>query len=52
MNVTPTVAWTGGSNFNDITLVEIDVSYTWKAVLGGRQRSETSSTIVAAGTKK
>lgn len=42
----------GASNFNGISLVQVDVKYTWKAVMGGRQRSETSSTIVAAGTKK
>ena len=52
VNVAPTVTWLAGSNFNDVTLVQVDVKYAWKAVLGGRQRSETSSTVVAAGTKK
>ena len=52
VNVAPTFVWTGGGNFDGVTLVQVDVKYTWNAVLGGRQRSETSSTIVAAGTKK
>lgn len=52
VNVIPSVAWTGGPGFGTATLVQVDVKYTWKAVIGGRQRSETSSTIVSAGTKK
>lgn len=52
VNVAPVVEWTGGPGFGDATLVQVDVKYTWNAVLGGRLRSETSSTIVAAGTEK
>lgn len=53
VNVTPTVSWVGGSSFPAATgAVQIDVSYTWSAVLGGRSRTESSSTIIAAGTKK
>lgn len=52
-NVTPTTTWTGGSSFSpDTPAVQVDVTYTWNAVLGGRSRTETSSTILAAGTKK
>ena len=34
------------------TLVQIDVSTTWKAVFGGRERSEKVTTIISNGTKK
>jgi hypothetical protein len=51
-NVVPTITWSGGSSLSAATVVQIDVTYTWNAVLGGRARSESSSTILAAGTKK
>ena len=51
-NITPSVVWTGGSSFNGVTAVQIDVKYTWKAILGGRPRSESATAIVCAGTKK
>jgi Tfp pilus assembly protein PilV len=34
------------------TLVQIDVSTTWNMTLGGRGRSEQTSTIVSNGSKK
>ncbi|MEY2556980.1 MAG: hypothetical protein QOE34_405 [Verrucomicrobiota bacterium] len=53
VNVTPTAVWSGGATFPPTTTtVQVDVTYSWNAVLGGRARSETSSTIISAGTKK
>jgi prepilin-type N-terminal cleavage/methylation domain-containing protein len=34
------------------TLVQIDVSTTWNLTLGGRSRSEQTSTIISNGSKK
>jgi hypothetical protein len=52
-NVSPTVTWAGGASFpTTTTTVLVDVTYTWTSTLGGIQRTETSSTIVSAGTKK
>ena len=53
-NVAPSVTWSSGSSFPSPapTTVQVDVTYSWNAVLGGRPRSETSSTIISAGTKK
>ena len=34
------------------TLVKVDISQSWTAVLGGRQRSEQTSLIISNGTKK
>jgi len=33
-------------------LVKVDISQTWTAVLGGRQRTEQTSLIISNGTKK
>jgi len=33
-------------------MVKVKVKYTWTATFGGRQRSEESETLIAAGTKK
>ena len=52
-NVAPTVSWTGGSSFPTTTAtVVVDVTYSWTSTLGGINRTETSSTIISAGTKK
>jgi Tfp pilus assembly protein PilV len=51
-NITPTITWTGGSDLSAATVLQVDVKYTWNATLGNRSRSESSSTIIAAGTKK
>ena len=34
------------------TLVKVDISQSWTAVLGGRQRTEQTSLIISNGTKK
>jgi hypothetical protein len=52
-NVTPSIVWSGGSSFPATTAaVQVDVTNTWTATLGGLSRSETSSTIISAGIKK
>jgi hypothetical protein len=33
-------------------MVKVKVKYTWRATFGGRQRSEETETLVAAGIKK
>lgn len=51
-NVTPSVTWTGGSSLSAATAVQVEVTYTWSSVLGGRPLTESSATIICAGTKK
>jgi Tfp pilus assembly protein PilV len=51
-NIAPSITWSGGSTLSSATAVQVDVTYEWNAVMGGRTRRETSSTIVSAGTKK
>ena len=34
------------------TLVKVDISQSWTAVLGGRQRTEQTSLLISNGTKK
>jgi hypothetical protein len=51
-NVTPAIAWTGGSSLANATAVQVDVTYRWTATFGRRPRAESSSTIVSAGNKK
>lgn len=51
-NIAPTQTWTGGASLSAATTVQVDVKYTWNARLGGRARSESSSTILTMGTKK
>lgn len=51
-DITPTRVWTGGASLAGASIVQVDVTYRWTARFGNRQRSETSSTIVAAGAKK
>lgn len=41
-----------GFDTTAVTALQVDVSYTWTAVLGRRARTQSSSTIVVAGTKK
>jgi prepilin-type N-terminal cleavage/methylation domain-containing protein len=53
VNVAPSVVWSGGGSFpSTTTTVQVDVTYAWTAVLGGRARTETTSTIISGGTKK
>jgi len=49
-NGTVTLDSTAGSLGN--TLVQVDVSTTWNMTLGGRARTEQTSTIISNGTKK
>ncbi len=52
-NVTPTTTWTGTpTNLTAARMVQVDVTYQWVATFGGRDRLETSSTIISTGTKK
>jgi Tfp pilus assembly protein PilV len=51
-NVAPNVFWTGGSSLTGATAVRVDVTYSWNSVLGARPLTESSSTIICAGTKK
>jgi Tfp pilus assembly protein PilV len=51
---TPSGAVTIDSNATDLgsSLVQIDVSTSWNMTLGGRPRSEQTSTIISNGSKK
>jgi len=51
---TPDGTVTTNSTATDLgtTLVEVDVSTSWNMTLGGRPRSEQTSTIISNGTKK
>jgi len=46
-----TVTVDSASNLGS-SLVQVDVSTTWNMTLGGRARSEQTSTIISNGTKK
>jgi Tfp pilus assembly protein PilV len=48
----PTASPATAPDFSGITMVKVKVKYTWTATLGGRQQSEETETLVAAGTKK
>ena len=50
-SVTPTINSTD-TNLANATLVKVNVTYTWSSTLGGRARSETTETIISAGSKK
>ena len=43
---------TTDSSLSSATLVKVNVTYSWTEALGGRSRSESSETIISAGTKK
>jgi Tfp pilus assembly protein PilV len=49
---TPSQNPAGTVSFAANTLVQVDVVYTWAATFGGRSRSEQTSTLISAGTKK
>src|SRR5437868_676997 len=51
---TPSGTVTLDSTATDLgtSLVQIDISTTWNMTLGGRARSEQTSTIISNGTKK
>jgi hypothetical protein len=50
--VYPTAAPATSPDFSSMTMVKVKVKYTWTATLGGRQQSEETETLIAAGTKK
>lgn len=50
--VTPSQSPAGTIDFSTITIVQVDVVYSWNTTFGGRARSEQTSTLVSAGTKK
>ncbi len=50
--VYPSASPATAPDFSGITMVKVNVKYTWTATLGGRQQSEETETLVAAGTKK
>jgi hypothetical protein len=50
--VYPSAAPDTNGDFSNTTLVKVKVKYTWNATLGGRQQSEETETLIAAGTKK
>ena len=51
-NIAPTIQWSGGTSLAAATAVQIDVTYKWVSTLGRWPKSESSSIIVSAGTKK
>jgi hypothetical protein len=50
--VTPTFSPSPAPDFSSMTMVKVKVQYTWNAVLGRRQQSEETETLISAGTKK
>lgn len=50
--VTPTYSPSPAPDFGSITMVKVKVQYSWNAVLGGRQQSEATETLISSGTKK
>jgi Tfp pilus assembly protein PilV len=51
-SVAPSRVPAGVVSFGATSLVQVDVVYSWNATFGGRSRSEQTSTLVSAGTKK
>jgi hypothetical protein len=51
-SVAPSNIPAGTVSFGSTTLVQVDVTYTWTSTLGGRSRTEQTSTVLTAGTKK
>jgi hypothetical protein len=50
--VTPTYSPSPAPDFSSVTMVKVKVQYSWNAVLGRRQQSEETETLISAGTKK
>jgi hypothetical protein len=50
--VVPTINATDSLLATTVTLLKVNVTYTWKAAIGGRPRSQQAETIISAGTKK
>src|SRR5207237_4832411 len=50
--ITPTTDPSSAPDFTGITLVKVNVKYTWSASFAQRQQREEAETLIAAGTKK
>jgi hypothetical protein len=50
--VYPSASPATSPDFSTMTMVKLKVKYSWTATLGGRQQSEETETLIAAGTKK
>jgi len=50
--ITPTTDPSSAPDFTGITLVKVNVKYTWSASFAQRQQQEEAETLIAAGTKK
>src|SRR5437660_11549228 len=50
--VYPSASPATSPDFSSTTMVKVKVKYTWTATFGGRQHSEETETLIAAGTKK
>ena len=50
--IIPTTAPSAAPDFTGVTLVKVNVKYTWNATLGGRAESEETETLISDGTKK
>jgi hypothetical protein len=51
-SVTPSHSPAGTVSFGSTSLVQVDITYTWPSTFGGRSRTEQTSTVLTAGTKK
>ncbi len=50
--VYPSASPATAPDFSSTTMVKVKVKYAWSAAFGGRQQSEETETLIAAGTKK
>jgi len=50
--VYPSASPAPAPDFSNTTMVKVKVKYSWTATFGGRQQSEETETLIAAGTKK
>jgi hypothetical protein len=50
--VYPSASPATAPDFSNTTMVKVKVKYSWTATFGGRQQSEETETLIAAGTKK
>jgi Tfp pilus assembly protein PilV len=50
--IIPTTAPSPAPDFTGITLVKVNVRYTWNATLGQRAETEETETLISDGTKK
>lgn len=50
--ITPTASPSPVPDFTGVTLVKVNVKYSWNATLGGRPQTEETETLISDGTKK